>query len=429
MSQTTTPHKHQQRPVEDILDFCTLLGSRMIASGANLERVQLAVERISRAYGLTDVSLYLLSTNISLSARDNAGYYAIRQRSIPAIKLQMNQLQSLNSLCYSIAKHTPSPKDLRGLLDDASNVDEYSDHIVLLGQICAMSLLCLLFGGWFREVICVVMIITVVHYTLRMIEIARIDKILTNALTMWIATTIVFLLTGFGISDNKPVLIITATMMIIPGIPLVNAMRNILCGNEMNGILQTARATVETFAIGMGIYVSILMFGKGTEFNAAIVSSMTNPIALVILSFLASCFFGVMFGVKPRDLWLAGLGGALTRIVMLLMFPVATRLASVTVSALAASFYTEALATIHKKPSTYYIYPTIIPLIPGDLFFYALLGVYNHNPEMVRTNGINCALTLAGMSIGFVLSFVAAHYIRGWRLTSSRSHVPGGHHQ
>ena len=39
MSQTNTPHKYQQRPVEDILDFCTLLGSRMIASGANLERV------------------------------------------------------------------------------------------------------------------------------------------------------------------------------------------------------------------------------------------------------------------------------------------------------------------------------------------------------------------------------------------------------
>lgn len=63
---------------------------------------------------------------------------------------------------------------------------------------------------------------------------------------------------------------------------------------------------------------------------------------------------------------------------------------------------------------------------PKDLFFYALLGVYNHNPEMVRTNGINCALTLAGMSIGFVLSFVAAHYIRGWRLATSHGYVPGG---
>ena len=103
MSQTNTPHKHQQRPVEDILDFCTLLGSRMIASGANLERVQLAVERISRSYGLTDVSLYLLSTNISLSARDNTGYYAIRQRSIPAIqcrRVQRSHCSSGADLCH-----------------------------------------------------------------------------------------------------------------------------------------------------------------------------------------------------------------------------------------------------------------------------------------------------------------------------------------
>lgn len=37
-----------------------------------------------------------------------------------------------------------------------------------------------------------------------------------------------------------------------------------------------------------------------------------------------------------------------------------------------------------------------------------------------------CTLTLAGMSIGFVLSFVAAHYIRGWRLATSHGYVPGG---
>ena len=416
MSQTTTPHKHQQRPVEDILDFCTLLGSRMIASGANLERVQLAVERISRAYGLTDVSLYLLSTNISLSARDNAGYYAIRQRSIPAVKLQMNRLQSLNSLCYSIAKHTPSPKDLRGLLDDASNVDEYSDHIVLLGQICAMSLLCLLFGGWFREVICVVMIITVVHYTLRMIEIARIDKILTNALTMWIATTIVFLLTGFGISDNKPVLIITATMMIIPGIPLVNAMRNILCGNEMNGILQTAKVTVETMSLALGIFLSFHMFGSPEQLDKPFVSVITSPLLLILLSFAASACFGAVFQIGKKDLWLAGLGGALTRIVLLVFTPILPRLIYMTVSAFAASLYAEFLATLQKKPSTYYVYPAIIPLIPGDLFFFTLLGVYIENKEMVMENGYNCVFSLASMSFGFVLSFVVAHYIRKFKM-------------
>ena len=422
MNQIISTHKHQQKPVEDILDFCTTMGSRLIESGANLERVQLAVERISRAYGLTDVSLILLSTNISLSARDQTGYYAIRQKSIPPLKIQVNRLQSLNSLCYEVARQTPSPKDLKGLLDNASRVKEYSDLQILLGRLCAMSCLCLMFGGQIREVFCALIVITVMHFTLHLLEFLGIDKILSNTLVMWIATTVICLLTGLGIASNKPALIITATMLVIPGVPLVNAMRNILCGNEMNGILQTARATVETFALAMGIYLSILMFAKGTGIDGPVVSSLTNPFILITLSFIASCGFGVIFGLKTRDLWMAGLGGMLTRITMLLMAPVSSRLFIVTVSAFVASVYAEVLATIHKKPSTYYIYPTIIPLIPGDLFFYALMGVYNHDPMMVRMNGLNCALTLASMSIGFVLSFVAAHYIRMMNYKPVNSH-------
>jgi hypothetical protein len=65
-----------------------------------------------------------------------------------------------------------------------------------------------------------------------------------------------------------------------------------------------------------------------------------------------------------------------------------------------------------KKPSTYYTYPAIIPLIPGDLFFYTLIGINQKNSEMVRTNGFNCALTLVSMSVGFALSFAIAHYVR-----------------
>lgn len=56
--------------------------------------------------------------------------------------------------------------------------------------------------------------------------------------------------------------------------------------------------------------------------------------------------------------------------------------------------------------------PAIIPLIPGDLFFYTLIGINQKNSEMVRTNGFDCALTLVSMSVGFALSFAIAHYVR-----------------
>ena len=74
MSQKTEPAANSRRPIEDILDFCVELSRRMIISGANLERVSLAVERICRTYQLTDTSLFLLSTHIILSARDEAQF-------------------------------------------------------------------------------------------------------------------------------------------------------------------------------------------------------------------------------------------------------------------------------------------------------------------------------------------------------------------
>ena len=123
-----------------------------------------------------------------------------------------------------------------------------------------------------------------------------------------------------------------------------------------------------------------------------------------------------MFRVEKKDLWLAGLGGALTRIVLLVFTPIMSRLIYMTISAFAASLYAELLATLQKKPSTYYVYPAIIPLIPGDLFFFTLLGIYVENKEMVMANGYDCIFSLASMSFGFVLSFVAAHYIRKFKI-------------
>ena len=416
MSQKIEPAANSRRPIEDILDFCVELSRRMIISGANLERVSLAVERICRTYQLTDTSLFLLSTHIILSARDSSGFYASRQLTIPPSAIDLTRLSSLNRLCYTVASVRPSHTKLQMLLDRASNTKQYRDRIVLLAQICAMSCLCLIFGGWIREIICVAMITIMMHYLLILLAIPGIDRILTSAFVMWFSTTAVFFLARLGISDREPTIIQTLVMLVLPGIPLVNAMRNLLCGNEMNGILQTAKVTVETMSLALGIFLSFHMFGSPAALDKPFVSAITNPFLLVLLSFAASACFGAVFQIEKKDLWLAGLGGALTRIVLLLLTPLLPRLIYMTVSAFAASLYAEFLATVQKKPSTYFVYPAIIPLIPGDLFFYTLLGIYTENKEMVMTNGYNCVFSLASMSFGFVLSFVAAHYFRKIKL-------------
>ena len=407
----TLPSRYQPRSFEMVLDFCVELSRRMIMSGANVERVNLAVDRVCSTYELDDVSIFLLPTYVSVSARDRSGYSAVRQASIPAGGINLTRLMSLNRLSYRVKEQHPSPDRLGSLLEKASDTKDYPDPVVLLGQICAMSCLCLLFGGGFREILCVAAVTVLAHYLLILLAIPGVDKMLTNALLMWIVTSAVFLLSSAGITDKQPVVIITALMLVIPGIPLTNAVRSMLCGNELSGGMQTVRVTVETMALATGIFLSMVMFSSADLLNNP-VETISNPFILILLAFGTSFFLGVVFRILPRDLWLAGLGGAITRIVLLILTPLCARPVYATVAAFVASIYAELLGKVQKKPSTYYTYPAIIPLIPGDLFFYTLIGINQKNSEMVRTNGFDCALTLVSMSVGFALSFAIAHYVR-----------------
>jgi uncharacterized membrane protein YjjB (DUF3815 family) len=136
-------------------------------------------------------------------------------------------------------------------------------------------------------------------------------------------------------------------------------------------------------------------------------------VELVILSFLASFGFGIVFQIHKDDLILAGIGGAITRIFYIIfMCFIPYRIVYAALSAFVAAFYAEALATKRKVPSTLFLYPAIIPLIPGDLLYYTMGGAILGDKEMLKNYGENCLLALLGISIGFVVCSSVSHYIR-----------------
>ena len=261
------------------------------------------------------------------------------------------------------------------------------------------------------DAVLVAVITVLIHFVMSWLERTGLDRILINSLTMWAAAScaVMFLYSGFR--GNFAVIMITVTMLVIPGIPLVNAMRNLLCGHEINGILQMLKISVETMALALGIYAAFMMFGGEGMIVPA--SGMSDTWLLVALSFMASVGFGIVFRIPPKDLWLAGLGGALSRLsVIVLPGILPGRFAYMTISASVAALYAEFLAVKRRQPSTYFVYPAIIPLIPGDLFFYAISGIYMGEKLWLETNGVNCLISLAGLTMGFVLASTVAIHAR-----------------
>lgn len=140
---------------------------------------------------------------------------------------------------------------------------------------------------------------------------------------------------------------------------------------------------------------------------------MTENIEIVALSFGASFGFGIVFQLKNKDLLYAGIGGALTRIVyIMLMALIPYRIAYAAFSACFAAAYAQIIAYRNKKPSAIYLYPAIIPLIPGDLFYYTMAALMVADREMFILNVSQCTLALAGICTGFVICSTISYYIR-----------------
>ena len=143
---------------------------------------------------------------------------------------------------------------------------------------------------------------------------------------------------------------------------------------------------------------------------------MVEALKLIVLSFTASAGFGILFRIVGSDILLAGLGGGLTRAVFLLaMALVPHRGAFTLIAAMFAAFYAEYLAVRKKVPSTRFLYPAIIPLIPADLLYYVMRAVLTEDSAAFVSNGRNLAWGLTGLCVGFVAASTVVFYTRQYR--------------
>ena len=411
--------------IEYILDFCKELGKQMIVSGANIERVNLSVERICHAYGLHDVTCANLTTRISISAKDENKLYAHRQTDVPPQVINLERLKKLNQLSFSVQENTPDVTTLYDLLHSVKTND-FPWWVMMIGYMVAMAALARIFLAGPAELL-IAEINTLVLFGLsKLFSKVHINKIITNFISMSLCSLIATLFYMTGFTHNFFTIVLTNAFFLLPGIQMINCARNLLCGNEMNGVIDLLKVLLEVCTIVAGVAAVYAVFGGVAnyplleDYKALLADFYANTplylinIELVVLTLMATAGFSVVFNIQLEDIVFAAIGGVIVRLVYILfkfLLPSYPFIFTM-VAAFFAALYSEILAITRKEPSTLYLYPSIVPLIPGDLFCYVAFGIVWGNTSFIVENGPNLALSLVGISIGFVLCSTIVHYIR-----------------
>lgn len=144
---------------------------------------------------------------------------------------------------------------------------------------------------------------------------------------------------------------------------------------------------------------------------------MVENVTLIIYSFFASLGFGIVFRIGKDNLCFAGLGGALTRCIYLFLLSITNKTFLYSLfAAMFAALYAECMATWKKVPSTLFLYPSIIPLVPGDLLYNTVVNFILQDTSKMLYTARLCAVRLAGISIGFVIISTFVYYKRVYYL-------------
>ena len=144
-------------------------------------------------------------------------------------------------------------------------------------------------------------------------------------------------------------------------------------------------------------------------------------IAIQLLSALCGSFgFALIFRLRGKSILYATLGGMLTWGVYLIGASLGENLFLLKIVAAAfADFYSEIMARMCKMPSTSFLAPSIIPLVPGGSLYYTLLYLIGKEEQKSSEAGVNTLLTAGGIAVGVVLVSVIVRYVSGhvWRKT------------
>ena len=93
----------------------------------------------------------------------------------------------------------------------------------------------------------------------------------------------------------------------------------------------------------------------------------------ILSSFIGALGFSILFNMRGKKLFFAGLGGLVSWTVYLVMASLTTSTFLPNfVASMAATVYAEALARLAKSPATIFLIGAIIPLVPGGQLYYTM---------------------------------------------------------
>ena len=242
-----------------VLSLAMDLGKSMVKCGAEMNRVEETIIRVCYAYGMKRVEVFSIISMMTVTAFDENGNDYTQSRRIYAYSNNLGRLEQLNALSREICSARPDVQTAQDELEKINNAQKRFRRSACLGNVLAAAAFAIFFGGSWRDALASVPIAVMIYLMNSFIKAKGMNRLFFTAVCSALSGFFALLFVRLGLADNADMIMIGDIMLIIPGLMLINSIREMLCGDVMSGLMRFLETMIIALAIACGFAVPILL--------------------------------------------------------------------------------------------------------------------------------------------------------------------------
>ena len=418
--------REQRQLVSRALD----IGERMLLCGGEVSRVEDTVSRILKSYGAQRVEVFTILSFMSLTAVFDGETVLTENRrvSIVAYSNDFTRMEQLNALSREVCATLPGLPVLEeklAVIDLPPRKKQFRELYLLLGYILSGTGFALFFGGSWRDALGAGLCCLAVWFLNWFLKRAALQRLFHAFFVSFIAGALCYLMILLGLGEHPGQVMMAVIMVLIPGIAITNAMREMLISDTISGILRLVESLLIATAVAFGFALAMFVFKDHFPEEHFTSLDAELPLLQVLAAAAGTLGFAILFNSRPRRLFIGGLGGGLTWLVYLILARfVGQDFLCVAAAAAFGAVYAEIMARVCKAPATVFTILSEIALIPGGSLYITMHHLVGGRQTQALQYGMHTLTVAVAIALGivFVTAFTTSFFSKKKRPTTGHKH-------
>ena len=409
-----------QEPFSEIGPKLHLLlhtGQLLMENGADSDRTVRDMMRAAAFMGIPKdrIHQHVMYTTLMLNVNDDTHTYT-EFRKCTKHGVNMTTLSAVSKLTWRAMARKYTLAEFSRQLDHIRDLPRnYPGWMTAMGAGAACGGFCKLFGGTWGDFWLTAACAATGFWIRRCCTGYGFNPYAVIAITSFMTTMIAWA-TQFLTGELNWYPLIACTLFLVPGIPLINAVDDLLNNFIVSGMTRAIHTLLVVGSMTFGIITAIRLGGV-TDFTSVSLTPDTIYASQTLAAAISSVGFSVIFNVPKRLLPVVAVGGIITvlvRNVAVLQFGFSQAAGSFLGAAIVGLLALKAIHWFHA-PNIVMTIPSAIPMIPGVLLYRLLFALINIRfitsaalLDGIRS-GVEAVIIIIGIAVGVAIPNIFIH--------------------